>query len=95
MHLGFGWDGIGYHAVIERDGQIQRGSGRSSGLVRMSIAIMAKALGYCRPDRRNDFTPAQMDGLQQLLEEWCRRYPNAEIRGHCDFDNTGENLPEF
>ena len=24
MHLGFGWDGVGYHAVITRDGVIER-----------------------------------------------------------------------
>ena len=25
MHLGFGWDGIGYHKVIDRSGKIESG----------------------------------------------------------------------
>ena len=25
MHLGFGWDGIGYHKVIKNDGEIENG----------------------------------------------------------------------
>ena len=25
MHLGFGWDGIGYHAVICKDGTVEAG----------------------------------------------------------------------
>ena len=26
MHLGFGWDGIGYHKIINRSGKIENGS---------------------------------------------------------------------
>ena len=93
MHLGFGWDGIGYHAVIERDGQIKRG--RPEFWIGAHVyGHNGESLGVCLIGR-NDFTPAQMDGLQQLLEEWCRRYPNAEIRGHCDFDNTEKTCPNF
>ena len=25
MHLGFGWDGIGYHKIIKRSGKIENG----------------------------------------------------------------------
>ena len=25
MHLSFGWDGIGYHKIIKRDGEIENG----------------------------------------------------------------------
>ena len=93
MHLGFGWDGIGYHAVIERDGRIQRG--RPEFWIGAHVyGHNGESLGVCLIGR-NDFTPAQMDGLQHLLEEWRRRYPQAEIRGHCDFDNTEKTCPNF
>ena len=25
MHLGFGWDGVGYHKIVQRDGTIENG----------------------------------------------------------------------
>ena len=31
MHLGFGWDGIGYHQVIRRDGTRSRPAGILAG----------------------------------------------------------------
>ena len=37
MHLGFGWDGAGYHHIICRDGQIELAD-RLTGKVHMSMA---------------------------------------------------------
>ena len=42
MHLGFGWDGIGYHAVITKDGTLEPGRPHF-GSARMSMNIMKKA----------------------------------------------------
>ena len=93
MHLGFGWDGIGYHAVITRDGRIERG--RPEYWVGAHVyGHNEESLGVCLIGR-NDFTPAQMDALMLILHEWKERYPEAEIRGHCDFDNTEKTCPNF
>ncbi|MGB1105256.1 MAG: hypothetical protein ACPG36_02120 [Candidatus Puniceispirillaceae bacterium] len=43
MHLGFGWDGIGYHRVIGRDGLCEAGA-PNIGAARMFAASMTAAL---------------------------------------------------
>jgi N-acetylmuramoyl-L-alanine amidase len=93
MHLGFGWDGIGYHAVVTRNGTIERG--RPEYWVGAHVyGHNSESLGVCLIGR-SDFTPAQIDSLILILREWKSRYPQAEIRGHCDFDNTEKTCPNF
>ncbi|MGC6484841.1 MAG: N-acetylmuramoyl-L-alanine amidase [Candidatus Puniceispirillales bacterium] len=93
MHLGFGWDGIGYHAVITRDGVIERG--RPEYWVGAHVyGHNTESLGVCLIGR-HDFTPAQMDALLVIMHDWKNRYPRAEICGHCDFDNTEKTCPNF
>ena len=93
MHLGFGWDGVGYHAVITRDGIIERG--RPECWVGAHVyGHNEESLGVCLIGR-HDFTANQMNSLQSLLTEWRMRYPHAEIRGHCDFENTEKTCPNF
>jgi len=93
MHLGFGWDGVGYHRIINRDGTIEHG--------RPDYWIGAhvyehnhESLGVCLIGR-SQFTDAQMQALDQVLRDWKARHPKAEIRGHCDFDNTEKTCPNF
>ena len=93
MHLGFGWDGVGYHRIINRDGTIEHG--------RPDYWIGAhvyehnhESLGVCLIGR-SQFTDAQMQALDDVLRAWKARHPKAEIRGHCDFDNTKKTCPNF
>ena len=93
MHLGFGWDGVGYHRIINRDGTIEHG--------RPDYWIGAhvyehnhESLGVCLIGR-SQFTDAQMQALDDVLRTWKARHPTAEIRGHCDFDNTKKTCPNF
>lgn len=93
MHLGFGWDGVGYHAVITRDGRIQ--PGRPECWTGAHVyGHNGESLGVCLIGRAA-FTSAQMDALAGLLEAWRQRYPGAEIRGHCDFPSTDKTCPNF
>lgn len=93
MHLSFGWDGVGYHAVITRDGTIE--PGRPECWVGAHVyGHNQESLGVCLIGR-HDFTTAQMDSLERLLKDWRERYPEAEIRGHCDFDTTEKTCPNF
>jgi N-acetylmuramoyl-L-alanine amidase len=93
MHLGFGWDGIGYHKVITRNGEIQTGRPeywRGAHVYQHNH----ESLGVCLIGR-STFTDEQMAALEGVLKDWAARYPGAEICGHCDFDNTEKTCPNF
>ncbi|NBR02481.1 MAG: hypothetical protein EBT94_05060 [Alphaproteobacteria bacterium] len=93
MHLGFGWDGIGYHRVIGRDGLCEAGRPEywRGAHVR---GVNDRSLGVCLIGRHN-FTAAQMDSLAALLAEWQQRYPQARVVGHRDAVETHKTCPNF
>ncbi|HCP17661.1 MAG: N-acetylmuramoyl-L-alanine amidase [Candidatus Puniceispirillum sp. TMED52] len=93
MHLGFGWHGIGYHAVIVKDGTIEQGRPPYWQGAHV-YGHNTESLGVCLIGR-HDFTREQMDALDTLLREWRARYPNAQICGHCDFPETAKTCPNF
>ena len=93
MHLGFGWDGIGYHKIICRDGKIEVG--------RPEYWIGAhtkgknnESLGVCLIGKSN-FTDAQYNALEKVLKEWIQKYPQAEIKGHSQAIETKKTCPNF
>ena len=67
MHLGFGWDGIGYHKIILRNGKIENGS-QNFGRVLMLKGINHKSLGVCLIGK--NFTSKQFLSLKRLLQSW-------------------------
>ena len=83
-HLQNGWDGIGYHKAICRDGEIQNGrpdfwtgshvAGKNTGSV-----------GICMIGR-NEFSDAQYSSLALLLRDYTNLYPDAKVVGHCELD---------
>ena len=80
MHLGFGWDGIGYHQVISRDGT--REAGRPEYWQGAHVkGVNDRSLSVCLIGR-NEFTEAQMNSLATLLFDWIARYPGARVLGH-------------
>ena len=93
MHLGFGWDGAGYHAIITRDGVCHAGrpeywqgahvKGRNH-----------DSLGVCLIGR-HDFTIKQFAALEALLLDWSGRYPKAKVVGHRDIQETHKTCPNF
>ena len=93
MHLGFGWNGIGYHRVICRDGRIEHG--RPDYWIGAHVKGFNEAsLGVCLIGRE-DFTDAQFAALETVLRDWRDAYPDAEICGHHDFDYTDKTCPNF
>ena len=93
MHLGFGWDGVGYHRIICRDGVIEYG--RPDYWVGAHVrGFNDVSLGVCLIGRQS-FTDAQMQALETVLRDWKSSYPMAEIVGHCDFDYTSKTCPNF
>lgn len=93
MHLGFGWDGAGYHKIIERDGVIQQGRP----IYWQGAHVQGqnhRSLGVCLVGR-NQFTSHQMAALEQVLLEWLALFPQAEIVGHRDIQETSKTCPNF
>lgn len=93
MHLGFGWDGIGYHKVIRRDGTVE--NGRPEFWIGAHVKGYNKiSLGVCLIGR-NKFTKNQFDSLEFTLKNWKKKYPSAHIMGHCETTNTNKTCPNF
>ena len=93
LHLSFGWDGIGYHRVIKRNGVIEHG--------RPEFWIGAhvyghnyNSLGICLIGK-DKFTKNQFLSLKTLIIKWKKKYPDAEILGHSNFSNTKKTCPNF
>ena len=93
LHLSFGWDGIGYHRLIKRNGEIQMG--RPDYWVGAHVYGFNKmSLGVCLIGR-DDFTEKQFSSLKIILRMWKKNCPNARILGHCDLTNTEKTCPNF
>ena len=93
MHLKFGWDGIGYHKIINRSGKVENGRPEYW----IGAHVKGKndiSLGVCLIGRDN-FTKNQFNSLERILKKWKKLYPNAKIVGHKDTGNTSKSCPNF
>jgi N-acetylmuramoyl-L-alanine amidase len=93
MHLKFGWDGIGYHKVIQRSGKIENGRPEYW----IGAHVKGKndiSLGVCLIGSHK-FTVKQFISLERVLKKWKSLYPKAEIIGHTDTGNTQKTCPNF
>ena len=93
MHLGFGWNGIGYHKIILRCGKIE--NGRPEYWIGAQVKGKNKeSLAVCLIGR-DEFTIAQFESLKNILKEWKLKYPQAKILGHRDVIKTDKTCPNF
>ena len=93
MHLGFGWNGIGYHKIINRSGKVE--DGRPEYWVGAHVKGKNDiSLGVCLIGR-DTFTKNQFKSLELVLKKWKRLYPNAKIVGHRDTGKTQKTCPNF
>lgn len=98
-HRQRGFDCIGYHYVIYRDGSVH--TGRS--LYKVGAHCKghnANSIGVCYVggvgkdgNPKDTRTPQQRDALVNLLMRLKRQFPNAVIRGHRDF--AAKACPSF
>lgn len=93
MHLSFGWDGIGYHKVITKNGTIQNGR-PEYWIGAHTYGINNESLGVCLIGR-NKFRKEQFQALKVTLQLWKSFYPNAIIQGHRDAIITKKTCPNF
>ena len=99
-HKKKGWNGIGYHFVVRRDGTVETGRDLSEpgahvvGHNRYSIGICYEG-GLDSAGNETDIrTPEQVKALRELVEEMHFCFPEAMIVGHRDL-NPGKKCPCF
>jgi len=93
MHLDFGWDGIGYHKVILRNGDLVEGRPEYWQGAH-AYGYNDKSLGVCLIGR-DHFNSEQFVTLENLLDNWKLKYPNANIIGHRDITKSEKTCPNF
>ena len=99
-HKDRGFNGIGYHYVIRRNGEIE--PGRPEGQIGAHcVNHNAHSIGVCyeggldiRGQPADTRTAEQKAAMRRLLEKLHRRYPRALIVGHHDL-NPGKACPCF
>ena len=88
---GNGWSDVGYHHVIRRNGEIEKGRQEATQGAH-AVGHNATSIGVCLVGgRREDkdepdcnFTKAQWWSLMHLVQELTKRHPDAEVIGHRD-----------
>lgn len=100
-HRAQGWDGIGYHYLVDLDGTIETGrpehkpGAHCAGLNSISLGICyvggLAADGKTPKDTR---TTAQVAALRALLVRLKKKYPTARIVSHHHF-NKHKACPSF
>lgn len=99
-HKQRGWNGIGYHYVIDLDGTLEIGRpevkvgahclGHNSNSIGVVYVGGVASDGKTPKDTR---TEAQKASLIKLLTRLKHRFPNAAIHGHRDF--AAKACPSF
>ena len=93
LHLSFGWDGIGYHKVINKNGVIE--NGRPEYWVGAhTFGLNDKSLGVCLIGSKN-FNVNQLTSLRKVLNNWLITYPKSKVVGHKDAIKTKKSCPNF
>ena len=96
-----GWDDIGYHYVIKRDGTEEEGrhlmetAAHAKGYNHKSVGICMVG-GVTEEDHtkaENNFTPEQWEALDLLLSKLTARFPKATIIGHNEI--SSKECPSF
>lgn len=89
-HLSKGWDDIGYHWYIEKDGSVHEGRVETMHGAH-TVGQNTKSVGVCVAGNFDATlpTPAQVDALTELLKEIMERWniPYSEIYPHRKFAN--------
>ena len=99
-HRARGWNGIGYHYVVLRDGTIQTGRPESQAGAHCT-GHNAHSIGICyeggldaQGKPSDTRTRAQKRALVRLLRDLRKKYPKALIMGHNVF-NPHKSCPCF
>lgn len=105
-HLDKGWNGIGYHYVIQSNGDLQIGrSVDKNGAHTLqhnkdSLAVaIAGGMDWEGNIVENSFTKDTLIVLSDMIEKLMCMYPDVPIYGHRELDKNREcpcmDIPEF
>lgn len=100
-HRAQGWNDIGYHWLILRSGELQKGRDEDKigahcyGQNAHSIGI-AYVGGMTKDGKKaaDSRTRAQVDTMHRLVSELKKVYPGVKVYGHRDFD-ARKDCPSF
>lgn len=99
-HLQRGFNDVGYHYIIYRDGSVHKGRDESvvgahcTGHNSNSIGVCyIGGMDKANKQPKDTRTPEQKESLINLLKELKTKYPNAVIHSHNDFANKA--CPSF
>lgn len=90
-HKARGWQGIGYHYVVYRDGSIHNGrpmeavGAHTSGYNKDSIGICYIGGVDANGKPKDTRTPEQKKALRELVAKLKEQFPNATVHGHYEF----------
>jgi N-acetyl-anhydromuramyl-L-alanine amidase AmpD len=100
-HLARGWQDIGYHLVIRRNGAVETGRPIDSQGAHVS-GHNHNSVGICliggldeSGAAENNFTDRQMTMLRIVIDGLRARYPGASVLGHRDFPEVAKDCPCF
>ena len=101
-HKARGWSGIGYHAVIRRDGEIEFGrhfdeaGAHVQGQNIRSVGVCMVGGVGADGKAEDNFTDEQFESLQAIVKVLILAYPFALIVGHRDLspDLDGDGIIE-
>lgn len=92
-HKKQGWEEIGYHFVIRRNGRCEKGRDIEK-IGAHCKGHNADSIGIClvggidnNGKPQNNFTDAQFQTLRKLVADLKQKYPQATIHGHNEFAN--------
>lgn len=101
-HRAQGWNGIGYHYVIRRDGTLEVGrpleavGSHVQGYNEVSVGIcLAGGVAEDGKTSEDNFTPAQKNTLAKAVRILLNEYPKATVQGHRDFPKVAKACPSF
>ena len=104
-HKKRGWSGIGYHYVVQLDGEINLGrpietqGAHTKGYNKSSIGITyvggveAERGPRGKYEAKDTRTPAQIASLEYLVGFLCASYPGSKVFGHNNF--SAKACPSF
>lgn len=101
-HKARGFKTIGYHYVIDLDGNVHKG--RDESVIGAHVTGQnSNSIGICYIGGLDMFgkakdtrTPLQKEALKKLVSDVCSRYDIKEIKGHRDYspDKNGNGIIE-
>lgn len=100
-HKERGFNGIGYHFVIRRNGVIE--TGRDLNIAGAHVAnYNSNSIGIClvggvdsKNKAENNYTKEQWDSLLKLIKALREKFPKTIIKGHRDYPKVNKECPCF